>query len=96
MDDTEDSALYPSLVISDRHWEDKVCSEAEYERLLEVITKLKPKYREALYYRFVVGLSVNEMAELLNSEKSTIQKQIGRGKALLLQLLEQEKEEIGK
>lgn len=46
-------------------------------------------YRDALYYHFVLELSVHETAKLLNCKVSTVKKRLVRGKKLLhVQLFE--------
>lgn len=46
-------------------------------------------YRDALYYHFVLELSVPETAKLLNCKASTVKQRLVRGKKLLhVQLFE--------
>lgn len=51
---------------------------------------LEPKYRDVLYYHFVMEVPVPELAKTLNQSLAATKKQLVRGKKRLLQLLEEE------
>lgn len=61
----------------------KVCCGIEYERIVEAIASLDEIYREALYYHFVLEMSVPEVAKLLDCKVSTVKQRLVRGKKLL-------------
>ena len=65
----------------------KVCARMDETRLLQSIEKLPDRYRDALYYRFVLQFSVNETAQSMEQSVSATKKQIQRGKQKLLDLL---------
>ena len=62
----------------------------EYNRVLEAMKVLEPKYRDVLYYHFVMEVPVPELANNLNQSLAATKKQLVRGKKKLLQLLEEE------
>jgi RNA polymerase sigma-70 factor (ECF subfamily) len=63
---------------------DEVCLRLDCQDIIEVMESLDEKYREVLYYHFVLDLTISETAELLNRNFNTVQKQLVRGKELLL------------
>lgn len=69
--------------IADEELVDKVCRGIEYERIVEAIASLDEIYREALYYHFVLEMSVPEVAKLLDCKVSTVKQRLVRGKKLL-------------
>lgn len=64
-----------------------ICQKTEYDSIVNAIENLDEKYRYPLYYHFVVGLSVPEVAKSLNQAVSTTKKQLVRGKKMLMCLL---------
>ena len=77
---------YPE--ISDDKFLDMICARLDAKKLLEVMDSLGGKYREVLYYHFVLELSTAEVAELLNRNIQTVKKQLVRGKRKLLESIE--------
>ncbi|MBQ9937639.1 MAG: RNA polymerase sigma factor [Oscillospiraceae bacterium] len=73
--------------ISDNDFFDIIYNKIEYEKIVKAIEKLKNTYRDALYYHFVLEMSVKETAKVLNQSVSTTQKQLVRGKKMLISLL---------
>lgn len=71
---------------------DIVISNANIERLHELIGKLKPIYQEAIFYRFFYEFSVEEIAALKSINVKNAQKRIERSKKQLLKLLSEEGE----
>lgn len=69
--------------ITDDELTDKVCRDIEYKRIVEAIASLDEIYRDALYYHFVLEMSVPEIAELLDCKTSTMKQRLVRGKKLL-------------
>ena len=63
---------------------DEICAKIEMHDLIGVMENLGEKYREVLYYHFVLDLSIPEVAELLNRNIHTVKKQLVRGKNMLL------------
>ena len=63
-----------------------VAASQDYERLLSAIKALPDKYRNVLMLRYVQELETNEISELLGRPLATVQKQIARAKALLVQI----------
>ena len=57
------------------------------EELLGVMAQLPPVYRDALYYRYVMELSLPEAARLLDVKPETLRKQTSRARALLAKKL---------
>lgn len=67
-----------------------ICQQIEYEQVLVAIKQLDDKYRDVLYYHFVLELPVSKVADLLHQTVSTTKKQLVRGKKKLLNLLEEQ------
>lgn len=70
--------------ISDSFFVDIVCAKIDCERLMEELDNLGETYRDALYYHFVVGHSVPEVAKLLDRSVAAVKKQLVRGKSQLI------------
>ena len=69
---------------------EKLALSEEYHRLLAAIDGLPIHYKEVLMLRYVQELETKQIAKLLNRPRATIQKQIARAKAMLIQLYETE------
>lgn len=69
--------------IADDELLDKVCCGIEYKRIVDAIVSLDEIYRDALYYHFVLEMSVPEIAKLLDCKTSTVKQRLVRGKKLL-------------
>ena len=67
-----------------------IVASLEYERLLEAIKSLPSVYRDVLMLRYVQQLDTRDIARLLDRPRGTVQKQIHRAKALLLQIYKKE------
>lgn len=78
------SELSVSSDLSDRDFTEKICAEAEYEQVIQQIGSLDEKYRDVLYYRFVLELNYKEIAAILGLSVNTVKKQLVRGKKILL------------
>ena len=63
-----------------------VAASQDYERLLSAIKALPEKYRNVLMLRYVQELETKEISLLLGRPLATVQKQITRAKALLVQI----------
>lgn len=74
--------------LSDDIFLEAVCNRYEYERVVKAISSLDEKYRDVLYYHFVVELPAPKVAELLCQTVPATKKQLVRGKKKLLALLE--------
>ena len=70
-----------------------LCQKEEYLSVLDGMNKLNEKYREVLYYHFVLGMSLKEISTNLGRTIPTIKKQITRGKQMLLNILSLNEEE---
>ena len=73
--------------LSDEGFIDSICINIEYTRVVEAIKSLKDTYKDVMYYHFVMELPVIKIAKLLGQTVPTTQKQLVRGKKLLLNLL---------
>lgn len=83
----DDMIPFYSDTITDDQFLDLICTNLEYEKTIEAIKKLDVKYREVLYYHFVIGLSAHEVAKILGRKNGTVKMQLVRGKKILLSLL---------
>lgn len=84
---------YQASEISDDKFVEHLCQKIEYERVLQAIKVLEPKYRDVLYHHFVMEIPVPQLAKYLNQSLSATKKQLVRGKKKLLLLLEGEQED---
>ena len=75
--------------LSDDSFLEVLCEKMEYEQVLEAMKRMDMRYRDVLYYHFVLELSVPETAKALGRKQETIKKQLARGKKMLLRLLEE-------
>lgn len=80
-------AAYEALDDSDGVFIDVLCENAEYQDVRDAMMKIDEKYRDALYYHYVLGFQVNEISKLLDVKASTIKKRIYRGRKMIFKLL---------
>jgi len=80
--------------LSDDSFFETVCNKMECEAVIQAIYALSEKYRDALYYHFVLEMTVAEVAKLMFQSVSATKQQLVRGKKMLLNLLEMQGEEI--
>ena len=73
--------------ISDNDFIEIICNKIEYEEIIKAIGSLSEKYRDVLYYHFVMELTVADTAKMLCQSVSTTKKQLVRGKKILLYIL---------
>lgn len=73
--------------LSDDAFVETVCNRVEAQRVTEAMLAMDEKYRNALYYHFVLELSVPETAKALGQSHAATKKQLVRGKKMLLKLL---------
>ena len=71
-------------VPDDERFIDEICQKLDCSDVTEAMNSLDEKYREVLYYHFVLGLTIPETAQILGRKANTVQKQLVRGKSLLL------------
>lgn len=62
----------------------------ENQHLLEMIMKLPSKYKIVIYLYFYEGYSLEEIAQIMNKNASTVRTWMQRGKAALKQIIEKE------
>lgn len=74
--------------LSDKLFLDDICSKLECYDVMKTMESLDDKYKEVLYYHFVLNLSIPETAKLLGRNFNTVQKQLVRGKSLLLNIID--------
>lgn len=82
--------LEEGLVGSKHSFWESLCTKLDYEQLLRAIGSLPPMYREVLYYHFVLGLTIPEVAKGLDIKLSTAKQRLVRGKQALLDAIEKE------
>ena len=90
---TVDSELMDALdeigyeELRDRDFVETLCTECDYNQVVDAMANLDETYSDALYYHFVLELSVSDAAELMGLKIETVRKKLVRGKKLLLQAL---------
>ena len=67
---------------------DKLRIQENYEEVVEAIRSLNDTYRDVMFYHFVAGMKIRDIADLLDRNKSTVQQQIIRCKKKLTEILE--------
>lgn len=84
---SSDAEIYADMPdttdMTDDAFVEKICNKIEYERILSSIASMKDIYREVMYYHFVLGLSVPEVAKLMECKVSTVKQRLVRGKKIL-------------
>ena len=73
--------------LSDDTFVEFICNKIDRDQIVAAIKSLSEKYRDVLYYHFVMELTVPQTAKILNQSVPTTKKQIVRGKKMLLNLL---------
>ena len=71
-------------IADDHNLFDQIAASQDYELLFKAIRKLPAIYREVLMLKYVQGLTMKEIAALLDRKVATIHQQITRGKKLLI------------
>lgn len=74
--------------ISDGDFFEKLHIRERYDEVIAAIKLLKPIYRDVLYMHYVLDQSAKKIGRLLNRKTATVEKQITRGKQILLNTLE--------
>lgn len=73
--------------LSDDTFLELICNRVDADKVVNTIKQMDEKYRDVLYYHFVMDLTVPNTAKSLNQTISTTKKQLVRGKKLLLKML---------
>jgi len=79
-----------SVLIDEKSPESIVVSKDEREQILNLIDRLKPDYREALEYKYLLDYSNQEIAQELNVSPSVVSTRINRARTELKRLMEKE------
>ena len=79
---------------SDGEFLDKLCNRMDAEKLMSIMEEMDEKYREVLYYRYVLDLSLPEMSEVLGRLVNTIKKQLSRAKCIIAALFSGEEVKV--
>lgn len=74
---------------SDDEFVDMICNKLEYGKAVDALKSLSPIYRDPLYLHFVCEFSVPATAKSLGRNVTTVEKQLNRGKKLLISLLKE-------
>ncbi|MEE1024472.1 MAG: sigma-70 family RNA polymerase sigma factor [Acutalibacteraceae bacterium] len=72
---------------AEKNWDDYF-TEDSYSVVVECIKELDPTYKEALYYHYVCGLKIHQVAPLIGVSTGAASKRIQRGRVILQQKLE--------
>ena len=82
-----------SAVPADESFIEHLSDALDAQELIGYFGRLKPLYRDILYQRFVLELSVREIAEMDHLPAATVRKRLLRGKQLLLKMYEEKSHE---
>lgn len=80
-----EKTFFEPFPISDKDFLESICTKCDCDELIGAIQKLDEKYRDVLYYHFVLEMTVPQVATLLGRKKATVKKQLIRGKKFLLE-----------
>ena len=83
----------PEEVLSDDSFVDALNDALDVEALVRIINSMKPKYRDVLIQRYVLELSVKEIAETSRSPVITVKKRLQKARQLLWKLCKEESHE---
>lgn len=75
---------------SDSEFIDMICNRLECDKILSILNSLSAIYKDPLYFHFVIGLSIPATAATLGRNASTVEKQLNRGKKLLISKMKEE------
>ena len=73
--------------IDDDTFINTLCDHIDSKRVIEAINGLDTVYKDALYYHFVLEMTVPQTAKALGRKEQTVKKQLVRGKKRLLDVL---------
>ncbi len=73
--------------LSDDTFLEVICNKYEYDKVVQAIKLLNEKYRDAMYYHYVMEMTVPQIAKSINQKLSATKQQLVRGKKMLLSLL---------
>lgn len=73
-------------VPDEKSFEDAILSSG-YSEVLSVIRNMDDSYRDVLYMRYVMDMSVKQIADSLDRKVSTVKQQLVRGKKMLIRKL---------
>jgi DNA-directed RNA polymerase specialized sigma24 family protein len=82
--DYQEEIIANISVPDDEQFIDEICTKLDCADVTEAMDSLDNKYRDVLYYHFVLGLTIPETAKILDRKANTVQKQLVRGKSILL------------
>lgn len=74
--------------------EEEIMQDQKVRLMRELVTKLKPKYRELIELRYFEELSYEEIADTLNLPLGTVKAQLFRARDFLATMIEKTKETI--
>ena len=63
--------------------------EDDYREVYSAVLSLPPKYRAVIHLHYFEGLSVTEIAQMLQMPEGTVKSQLSRGRALLRDMLKE-------
>lgn len=81
----QEDAFLPA--VSDEDFVRRICTAMEARQLVAHMLALPEHYRDALYYHFVLELSVPQVAALTGQTGAAVKKQLVRGKKKLLEAI---------
>ena len=76
--------------VADEQAFESLIDHSEYEDVLDVIRNMDDIYRDVLYLRYVMDMSVKKIANVLDRKEATVKQQLVRGKKMLISALSEE------
>lgn len=66
---------------------EEILEKAEYSEVLNVIREMDKSYKDVLYMRYVMDMSVSQISDALDRKPATVKQQLVRGKKILISKL---------
>lgn len=74
--------------VADEKSFEEMLDSAEYKDVLDIIRNMDDVYRDVLYMRYVMDMSVKKISQVLDRKESTVKQQLVRGKKILVSALQ--------
>lgn len=73
--------------LTDQTFFEIICNKARCDTIVEAIESLSDTYRNAMYYHYVMEMTIPQTAKLLDQTISATKSQLVRGKKMLFRIL---------
>ena len=84
------SVISDDEISSDENLLDSICTEENYNNVVNAIMSLDEKYRDVLSLYYFNELTISQIASLLSRKENTVKQQLARGRKKLIENIEKE------